>query len=332
MAGGPQPDLLLLVGAEEYDGTQKRLQGNADIHKLLGPAVPYARFALSGQTLRHSRTADLSGYRTILNLVTDADQNPTVLENAAKMLRGVPARVLNHPRTMLGTTRDKVARRLAGTPGLQVPRVLRLPRPMPDRVADQVARAGLSWPLILRRAGTHTGRIIGLFANADDLATAVAGERDLIATEFVDFRSPDGHYRKYRVFFIGDGIVLRHMLASDAWNVHAGDRTRYLAERPDLRAEQAALFERPTEPFDADLMATLGEVRRRMGLDIFGIDFAILADGRALLFEANATMNFFPFLADPRFEYLQRCIPPARAALLDLVDVRARPTVTAVGI
>ena len=52
------------------------------------------------------------------------------------------------------------------------------------------------------------------------------------------------------------------------------------------------------------------------------MDFAILPDGRAVLFEANATMNFFPLLSDPRFAYLQRCVAPAQRAFLALVGIQ----------
>jgi hypothetical protein len=33
-----------------------------------------------------------------------------------------------------------------------------------------------------------------------------------------------------------------------------------------------------------------------------------------VLFEANATMNFFPFLPDPRFAYVRQCLKPATRA------------------
>jgi hypothetical protein len=62
------------------------------------------------------------------------------------------------------------------------------------------------------------------------------------------------------------------------------------------------------------VIKTLEAVLDRMQLDYFGMDFGIARDGRIVLFEANATMNFFPFLADPRFEYLKRCLRPAQQA------------------
>jgi hypothetical protein len=58
-----------------------------------------------------------------------------------------------------------------------------------------------------------------------------------------------------------------------------------------------------------------------MKLDFFGMDCGIMPDGRVLLFEANATMNFFPFLRDPEFAYVQRCLAPAQRAFHELLDL-----------
>jgi hypothetical protein len=56
------------------------------------------------------------------------------------------------------------------------------------------------------------------------------------------------------------------------------------------------------------------------------MDCGIMPDGRAVLFEANATMSFFPFLDVPEFDYVRQCIAPAQQAfreLLGLEPVRA---------
>ncbi|MGQ0560085.1 MAG: hypothetical protein ACT4OE_10990, partial [Sphingosinicella sp.] len=58
-------------------------------------------------------------------------------------------------------------------------------------------------------------------------------------------------------------------------------------------------------------LAGIGE---RIDLDFFGLDCSILADGRMLLFECNATMNFFPLVDDPRLEHVRACLAPAQRA------------------
>jgi len=162
---------------------------------------------------------------------------------------------------------------------------------------------------------------VGLF---DDLEEAIAalGPREHIATQFVDFASVDGLYRKYRVYFIGPHVVLRHMIVADSWNVHVKDRTRFMAEHPELVAEERALFE-SEDPFAPQVREVFRAVRERMPLDFFGMDFAITQAGEVVLFEANATMNFFPLwpTKDPQFIYLTKCLDPAQAAFRELLGL-----------
>jgi hypothetical protein len=243
------------------------------------------------------------------------------LDSLRKLLRDLPGKVINRPEAVLKSTRDQVARQLSGIPGLCVPRAIRLRTIKPVIAVQTIEKAGLQFPVILRQAGTHTGKIVGLFGCLDEMEGALAGGSDHITTEFVDFKSGDGFYRKYRVFFIGKHIIFRHMLASDEWNVHARDRRRFMAERPELVEEEERMFASPAGPFAPEVREVLKAVRERIALDFFGMDFGIAADGRVVLFEANAAMNFFPFLADPQFAYVQQCIVPAQHAFRELLGL-----------
>jgi glutathione synthase/RimK-type ligase-like ATP-grasp enzyme len=313
-----QTSLLFVIGSDlppdlTADGRPK-YAGCTDLHRLFDKREPVHVLRLTRQMLRQRRRPELDPYRCILNLVTDPDQNPRTLDNLKKLLRGYRGQVLNPPEAVLRTSRDQVARRLAGTPGLIVPKVIRLLHAKPDVAVRAIEQAGLRFPLIVRKAGTHTGVILGLFETVDALRAALTEPGEHIITEFVDFRSPDGVYRKYRAFFIGERIILRHLLASDQWSVHAKDRQRFMVERADLVDEERNLFARPEGAFPPGILDALGSVRERMGLDYFGMDFGIGRDGQAVLFEANATMNFFPFLSDPRLEHVRMCLKPAQEA------------------
>ena len=74
--------------------------------------------------------------------------------------------------------------------------------------------------------------------------------------------------------------------------------------------------------FSDEVQQVLSAVRERMPLDFFGMDFGIAPDGRVVLFEANATMNFFPLSLDSRFAYLARCVEPARSAFYELLGLQ----------
>jgi hypothetical protein len=293
-----------------------RLPGNNDLDRLVGaPSVPLVQ--LTADILERSALPAVTSYRCLINQISDADRNRRILEHLSRLLGGFDGRIVNHPSDVLKTSRDEVARRLAGTPGLRVPKVARLRNP--DEVQDRVDRAGLSFPIILRHAGTHGGQILGLFDNIDDLRGAIPGDDDLFATEFADFRSADGLYRKYRICVIGRSIILRHMIVSDGWNIHGRERRRLMLGSADLRDEERRLLERPRHAFDSSVVETLRAARKRIPLDYFGVDFGVAADGAVVLFEANATMDFFAPIIDPKFAYGREVLPLARRAFLALI-------------
>ena len=53
----------------------------------------------------------------------------------------------------------------------------------------------------------------------------------------------------------------------------------------------------------AKAMAALDSIRRALGLDYGGMDFALSPDGDILLFEANATMVVYPPGPDEKWAY-----------------------------
>jgi hypothetical protein len=320
--------LFIIGGGDDADrvmhtGSKIIVTGTTDLTKLLLDRVPHHRLHITRNYFRQGRQADLTGYRTLINLITEPEQNSKVLENLRKLLRGVPGRVINKPEAVLRSTRDQVARLLSGIPGLIVPKAIRLDGGKQAIAAKALAKAGIVAPVILRKTGTHAGKIVGLFDSVDGAVAALEpGEH--IATQFVDFAGADGLYRKFRVYFIGRRVVLRHMIVSDEWNVHVRERGRFMADHPEQVAEERALFE-TDEPFSAKVREVFREVRERMPLDFFGMDFGLTRDGDVVLFEANATMSFFPLWPskDPQFIYLTKCLEPATAAFRELLDLPA---------
>ena len=325
--GAADATLLFIIGSGDdadritQTGAKLIVTGTSDLSKLLLNRVPHHRLNVTRNYFRQGRGADLTGYKILLNLITEPEGNAKVLENLKKLLRGVPGRVINRPEAVLRTTRDQVSRTLSGIPGLVAPKAVRLDGGRRAIAAKALERAGMTPPIILRQTGTHTGKIVGLFNNIGE-AVAALGPGEHIATEFVDFASADGLYRKYRVYFIGDKLILRHMIVSDVWNVHVKDRTRFMSEHRELVAEERALFEND-EPFSPAVRKVFDAVRERMPLDFFGMDFAFAQDGQLVLFEANATMNFFPLwpTQDPQFIYLTKCLDPATDAFRELLEL-----------
>ena len=310
--------LLVVLGGDEGskvdDPSRYRVAGNSDVFKLIPESFKYERLKLRWQDLRQNMRPDLSRFDRVLNLVTDPDQHPKTLDAVGKLLRGYRGRVINPPEAVMRTTRDQVAKRLEGISGLRVPKVARVRNPKPGAASKAAARAALAFPLIVRHAGTHTGRIIALVDDPEALDKACSGRGEFILIEFADFRSADGLYRKYRLWAFGGRTIFRHMVVTDDWNVHVKDRTRFMIDRPELIEEEMRLLERPEGAFPGTVHAAFDAVRLRLGLDFFGMDFGFDPKGKVVLFEANATMNFFPLEPHPSFAYLAGLREPAQDA------------------
>jgi tetratricopeptide (TPR) repeat protein/glutathione synthase/RimK-type ligase-like ATP-grasp enzyme len=203
--------------------------------------------------------------------------------------------VLNHPRTAVETTRQKNAATLADIPDLVVPRVMRFinNRVMSDRVV-RVIQDTLRFPVIIRTSFAQQGAGAEKIDSPGELARYLAtqGDPQLYAIEYVDNPVGPRAYRKIRAAVIGEELFITHVHFGPRWNVHReGDRERNFDLDGNLVAHAARMISAPEETLGAPAMAALHEIRRRIPLDIYGIDFDILPDGRVLFFEANADMR-----------------------------------------
>lgn len=324
----PVPRMLFILAEVEVDveqaplGAAKAVRGS-DLRKLID-ADSYDALCLSRSSLRRLAQGALDQFDVIANLITEPVRDARMLESLAKVLRRNRARLINRPESVLASTRDRVARRLQGIDNMIVPRTALLRGGKGITAERMLGKAGIVPPVIIRRPGTHRGESLQLCKTIAEASVLLEKPGDYVATQFVDFRSADGLYRKYRVFFIGRHQILRHLLVSESWNVHADARFDFMAERSELIAEERTLFESDA-PFAPKVQAVLDAVRERMPLDFFGMDFGLTQDGRVVLFEANATMSFTPNLVVPKFEHLASRFDAAQVAFRDLLGLDAEP-------
>jgi len=328
IAGTGRSRIGYLVGSDlidqiEFDPDKDVVVlGSTDIARLrVNKPLDFARIQVTKGYYRQSYRFNLSKFDVLLNQVTDADQHPRVLATMTRMLERYGGRVINRPEAVLRTTREQVAQRLQGLPGARIPKVVRLRTNKEGAVRAAISAAGIGFPVIARTAGVHDGKVIGVFRDLESLLPKLSAKQDHYLTEFVEFASADGLYRKYRVFFLGDRWIVRHMIVSDRWNVHMADRARVMLDRPGLREEERQVLANPVERLGSQVCAALLDIQRILGLDFFGVDFGITSTGELLLFEANASMNFFPFSARPEFAYVETCLPPLQRAFEQLLGL-----------
>lgn len=254
----------------------------------------------------------------VFNAIGDADRCVAALHAARRIIARTSAPVVNTPEAVLPTGRVENANRLRHIPGVITPRATTLARE--QITPEALARHGLDFPLLLRRPGFHTGQHFVRVEREQDLAHSLqrVGGHEVLVLQYLDARSGDGKFRKYRVMLIDGQCVPLHVAISPDWKVHYF--TADMAMNAAHRAEDAA--------FLADMPGVLGQravdalrrLRTALGLDYAGVDFSLTAEGEVLLFEANATMVVVPPAPGAQWDYrrihVQRVLDAIRAMLL----------------
>lgn len=164
-----------------------------------------------------------------------------------------------------------------------------MPKPRPRWTSPKRSSApGSSGPGSFAPIGSHGGEGLKLVAAGD----ALAAGRAAYLTSFRDFRSEDGFYRKYRMFYVDRRPFPYHLAIGSDWLVHYA--TSGTADHPERLAEEGRFLAEPDAALGNRAMAALRAIGERMDLDFAGVDFSLTPDGRVLLFEANATMFVHP--------------------------------------
>jgi tetratricopeptide (TPR) repeat protein len=224
----------------------------------------------------------------VLNLVSEADHAPEMLALAAELASRIGKPVVNDPANILRTTRDATARLLQGIPACRVPQTFRVAAgPI---AAAAASRSALAFPLLARPAGTHGGDRFDMIGDAARLL-AFLGERpeqEHYLIEYIDYRSADGYFRKYRLIFVGDKIMPYHLAIGETWKLHR-DNTD-MGSHTWMKREEESFLRDPGSVFDRSAFAALRTIRDRVGLDYFGIDCGLGACGELIVFEVNASM------------------------------------------
>jgi len=257
----------------------------------------------------------------IFNQISDPDSHQGALVRCVQLCEQVRAPVMNRPERIQATTRDRVSELLQGIPGVIMPRTIRAQPRSPREVFAAAESAGLRFPVIVRLAGVHGGKSSVLVHGKQDLASLDVYPFDgswFYLTEFVDYKSGDGVYRKLRVVVVGGKPLFRHLLADSHWMIHAA-RLDYMDAYPELYEAEAQAFANFETELAPAIQPAVDAITDRLGLDYFGIDCNVNDQGEMLVFEANANMNVF-FNTRSRSTELLEVI---RKELRDLVEVRA---------
>lgn len=228
--------------------------------------------------------------QVVVNLISDADQADGLLPLAAEFAGRFGKPVVNDPGKIQRTTRDSVAVLLQGIPGCRVAKVFRQKAGSALAAATLQAELPSSSTLLVRPAGTHGGDDFEKIEGADALAALLeqGADGDRYFIEYVDYRSADGYFRKYRFIFVDGQILPYHLAIADDWKVHH-DSTD-MADYAWMQQEEEAFLGDPGSVFNPGHYQMLREIQQRIGLDYFGIDCGLDRSGDLVVFEVNASM------------------------------------------
>lgn len=267
---------------------------------FLGPRSDLAR--IRGQ---------LAGADLIINCIADPELETRSLRAARSLLTGGSKPVINAPDTVLGTARDQITDRLRSFSGVVAPKTLRL-RANTKGALDEIAAADIDFPVIVRPVESQTGIDMHKVADASALEESLAAfaGRQVFLIAFHDFQDPgDGLFRKMRLFGIDGRLYPEHRLILDHWNLHSADRLKLMRDDRRLRLEEVAFLEDYRATIGDRAATALDALPDALGLDFFGVDFAVLPNGDALIFEANPAMRInLDFVGDFPYQagYLAR--------------------------
>ncbi len=261
--------------------------------------------------------------------VAESDVAAPLLAMLARELAGCAAPLLNRPERIACLSRTDVAEALRDIPGLVAPAIVRASR---AQLASAAATGALGTLLglppgpftaLVRPVASHAGGGLAKLEGGAELATYLdeRPEPEFYLSSFVDYRSGDGLFRKYRIVFV-DGVPFAgHMAISQNWMVHYLNAGMW--DDAAKRAEEA----RWMSDFDTDFAvrhaASFAALHVAMGLDYFVVDCGETADGALLLFEADPAMLVHAMDPPGPFGYKQAPMQKIFAAVRAMIRTRA---------
>jgi hypothetical protein len=260
--------------------------------------------------------------------ICESDQTRPLLESVAAFLKDWPRPVVCAPAAIARLSRDGASALLRGVPGVVMPQTVRVLRASLDALArGELALEALlpaaTYPVIVRPVDSQKGHGLAKLDGPEAIAEYLNRNADpcFYLAPYVEYRSADGGYRKYRILFIDGRPYVCHMAISARWVVHYMNAG--MVENPYKRAEEARCFATFDDDFCRHHAAALKEIARRLELEYVGIDCGETAQGELLIFEADSGMTVHAMDPVDLFPYKQPQMRKVFAAFREMLVRRA---------
>jgi hypothetical protein len=214
-------------------------------------------------------------------IAEDAHHGAALLA-ADVLAKAIGRPVINRGGRIAGLSRTGTAALLRDLPDAVVPS---------HHLVERGERSPVAFPIIIRPLGSHAGQKLERVADDADLDRYYAaheGVHRFTVAPFVDYRSEDGSWRKYRVIFV-DGVAYPlHLAIHDDWAVWYYNAGMLGCEVK--QAEERRFLKGLATAFPSRAVSALQAVGRRIALDYFGLDCSVMPDGQLLVFEVETGM------------------------------------------
>lgn len=244
----------------------------------------------------------------MLVAVAESEANQVLLERLMEYVSDWPRPVINRPERIRMLSRDGVCGALRGLPGVEMPISVRAWRGTLNAVAAGELPIGTlladgGFPIIVRPLDSHSGNQLERIATPAALAKYLAAVdgRQFYVSRFVDYRSADGMFRKYRVALIDGQPYICHYAISKRWMIHYPNAG--MSESAGKRAEEAACLASFGQAFGLRHLAALQAIQQRLGLPYLGVDCAEMPSGELLIFEVDNAMIVHAMDPEDMFPY-----------------------------
>ncbi len=221
-----------------------------------------------------------------------------------------PRPVLNAPDRIAQLSRNQVSTILQDAPGIYIPPSIRIPRDQLMNMALGIHNPhknilGLNFPVIIRPLDSHAGKGLIKADSSNTIATylEVHNETEFYISEYVDYCSRDGQFRKYRIVLIDGKPFASHMALSDHWMIHYLNGG--MTESAEKREEEARFMSTFDKKFAVRHQIALQTIYERFGLDYLVIDCAETTSGQLLVFEVDSSAVVHAMDSVDMFPYKQ---------------------------
>ena len=220
--------------------------------------------------------------------VCESDQNQFLLHQLAEIMQYWPRPFLNEPSRIAQLSRNRVSQCLASAKGVAVSDAIRVSRSQLSELANPNDSSGCHFPMIARPLDSHAGHGLSKLDGSNQLERYLAEHKALefFIAPFIDYRSDDGMYRKYRIAIIDGRPFAAHMAISRHWMVHYLNAD--MLNNEVNRQTEAEFMRSFDQAFGLKHKIALKAIDQKIGLNYYSIDCAETRDGKLLVFELDS--------------------------------------------